>query len=73
MGIAKKASARVLSDAGLTAPGGIWAVRCSARPIRDRTHQLAVAHYIRKHAQRGAVVWSLRHEPEAQGLRSPGL
>jgi hypothetical protein len=58
MGIAKKASARVLSDAGLTAPGGIWAVRCSARPIRDRTHQLALVRYVRAHARQGAAVWS---------------
>ncbi len=58
MGIAKKASARVLSDAGLTAPGGIWAVRCSARPVRNRDHQLALVRYVRAHARQGAAVWS---------------
>jgi len=58
VGIAKKNSARALSDAGLVAPGGVWAVRGKLKPIADRRHQLAVVQYIRDHALEGALVWS---------------
>ena len=59
VGIAKKRSARALSKSGLISEGGVWAVRCRPLPIRDRAHQVNVATYIRKHAKKGAVVWSL--------------
>ncbi|MGB2821400.1 MAG: hypothetical protein WBF17_10490 [Phycisphaerae bacterium] len=58
VGIAKKDSARALSDAGLVAPGGVWTVRGSIRPIEDRGHQLRVAQYVRDHAPGGAAIWS---------------
>lgn len=58
LGIAKKDSARALSDAGLVAQGGIWAVRGSVKPILDRQHQINVIGYIRDHAAEGAAVWS---------------
>jgi len=58
VGIAKKDSARALSDAGLLAPGGVWTVRGSIKPIEERQHQLRVARYIRDHACHGAAVWS---------------
>ena len=58
MGIAKKRSSRAMSEAHLVARGGVWAVRCSACPIRDRTHQLALVRYVRAHARQGAAVWS---------------
>ncbi len=58
IGIAKKRAARALSDAGLVAPGGVWGKRCGVRPVKDRQHQLTVARYIPKHANKGAVVWS---------------
>lgn len=59
MGIAKKRSARALSDAGLVAKGGVWAVRCRPLPIRSRSHQTNVFDYIRKHRKKGAAVWSV--------------
>jgi len=40
--------------------GGVWAVRCRAKPIRDRAHQINVFYYILEHAQEGAWVWSFR-------------
>jgi hypothetical protein len=58
VGIAKKNSSRALSDAGLVAPRGVWAVRGSIEPVKDRQHQLNVVRYIRNHAVRGAAVWS---------------
>jgi REP element-mobilizing transposase RayT len=59
VGIAKKDAARALSDLGLTPPGGIWAVRCKAKPIRNRHHQLRVSRYIPAHIRRGAAVYSI--------------
>ena len=58
VGIAKKNSARTLSDAGLVTAGGVWAARGSIKPIKDRRHQLNVARYIRGHGPEGAAVWS---------------
>lgn len=64
VGLAKKNSARALSEAGLVAPGGVWAVRGSIKPVTDRQHQLNVAGYIRRHVREGAAVWSqVRREP----------
>lgn len=72
VGIAKKNSARALSDAGLTAPGGIWAVRGQIKPIRDRVHQLNAVKYIRDHGREGAAVWSvLRRGPQRSDGRTP--
>jgi len=58
VGIAKKESARAISTANLGPSGGIWAVRCKVTPINDRDHQVTVARYIAKHAQRGAALWA---------------
>jgi len=58
-GIAKKESAKALSTASLAAPGGVWAVRSHAKPIRDREHQLIVARYIADHESEGAAVWAV--------------
>jgi hypothetical protein len=66
LGIAKKDSARALSDAGLVTPGGVWAVRGALKPILDRQHQINVVGYIRDHAVEGAAVWSrIARPPEA--------
>jgi len=71
VGIAKKDSARALSDAGLAPQGGIWGKRSRIQPIRDRSHQLNVFNYIAKHASRGAVVWTFRHDRKvAEQFRS---
>ena len=59
MGIAKKRSARYLSDAQLVDRGGVWAKRCRPMPINDRAHQVRVFGYIRDHRKKGAAVWSL--------------
>jgi hypothetical protein len=59
IGIAKKESARGLSRMGLRPEGGIWAVRCKCKPIRNRGHQVRVARYILAHYKRGAAVFSL--------------
>jgi hypothetical protein len=62
MGKAKGRSAREMSRAGAVELGGVWAVRCKCLPVRDRAHQVNVAHYIREHADQGAAVWSLLPE-----------
>ena len=60
VGLAKKDSARLLSDAGFVEKGGVWAVRNRCVPITDRQHQLNTYHYIKQHANRGAAVWVFR-------------
>ena len=62
VGIAKKQSAKRLTRENLVRSGGIWGVRCKPKPISDRAHQLRVAHYIRRHAAKGAIVWSLTRD-----------
>ncbi len=57
IGLAKKRSARVLSDEKMVAKGGVWAVRFRSLPIRDRGHQVNCARYIMAHAKHGASVW----------------
>jgi len=67
VGIAKKSSARALSEASLVPPGGVWTTRFRCLPIADRAHQVNVARYIADHRQRGAAVWTVweqkRKEP----------
>ncbi len=59
VGIAKMRATRALGKARLAPPGTVWAKRCKVTPIRDRAHQLNVARYIAKHANRGGVVWAV--------------
>lgn len=61
VGRAKGRAARALSSAGLVPPGGVWAKRFRCLPVRDRSHQVAVARYIIAHGSgsRGACVWSV--------------
>jgi hypothetical protein len=59
VGQAKGVSARMLSKSGLIAQGGVWATRCRCLPIRNRSHQVNVTHYIRRHARQGAAVYSM--------------
>ena len=78
MGIAKKNSARALSDAGMVARGGVWALRCRPLPVKSRDHQVRVFGYLRKHRAKGAVVWSVhptdtRLLPLSPGIQIPGL
>ena len=62
VGIAKKDSARALSESGLVPQGGVWAVRSRCLPIRDRAHQLNVFRYILRHVSQGAAVWNYRDQ-----------
>lgn len=64
VGLAKKHSSFMLSRAGL--PGRVWAKRCRAAPIRDRSHQVNTYEYIAAHRRRGACVWTFR-----EGLLHP--
>jgi len=57
IGQAKRRSARLLSERGLASPGGVWAVRSRAEPIKDERHAAATLHYILNHASRGACIW----------------
>ncbi len=69
IGIMKAASARTLSKADLCEPGGVWAVRCGIKRIKDPAHQRATYRYILRHRERGAYVWTFRDErpsPAAQ-------
>jgi hypothetical protein len=60
MGIAKKRSARALSDGGLVPEGGVWARGCGRRYIKNEQHFSVVANkYIPDHAKQGAAVYSI--------------
>ena len=56
VGVAKKRSARALSDARLVARGGVWAVRSRSLPINDESHWTNARAYILKHERDGASV-----------------
>lgn len=71
IGIAKKRSARSLSDSGLVEPGGVWAVRCKCLPIKDRAHQVAAYAYILRHGAKGARVWTFKQERSVLTKRKP--
>lgn len=60
VGIAKKESARYLSERSLVEPGGVWGKRSKCVPIESRRHQINVFHYIMAHGDRGAAVWSYK-------------
>jgi hypothetical protein len=66
LGLAKSFVSRQLKDQGhfTSHRGGIWAVRAQCVPIANRPHQLAVAAYIRCHAEQGSAMWTRRVEPE---------
>lgn len=61
VGRAKMHSSMLLRGHGL--PGGVWAVRSRALPIRDREHQINVFNYVVKHRGRNAAVWTFRDGP----------
>ena len=46
--------------------GKLWAARGKATPIRDRQHQVNCFHYILRHAEGGAWVWSFRDGAPSQ-------
>ncbi len=65
VGQAKGVSSRLLGKHGLA--GAVWAKRCRPLPVRDRSHQVNVFHYIRGHVEKGACVWTFR-----EGIIEPG-
>ncbi len=64
VGIAKKDSARALSNRDLVRSGGLWAARFRILAITSRSHQVNVARYIADHARRGAAVWACWQAPK---------
>ena len=58
VGLAKKHSSHVLREFGL--PGRIWARKCRALPIRDRSHQLNTFNYIIAHRKQSSCIWTFR-------------
>ncbi len=60
VGIAKKRSARALSEANITEPGGVWAVRSRALPINDQAHARTARAYILRHQSQGAAIFPQR-------------
>lgn len=73
IGIAKKDSAQVLTQAKLVDSGGVWAKRCRALGLRGREHQLNVFSYIVRHGDHGAATWTFRDPPPKSLWRPHGL
>ncbi len=65
IGIAKKRTARRLSDGGLVAPGGVWAKRSRAAPVSDASHLRNAIEYVRRHAEKGAATWCAPEDESA--------
>ncbi len=70
-GRAKRFTTLKLRDRGWQ--GELWGVRCKAKRIRDRAHQVNTYHYIERHAEQGSLDRRLeaaalmRPPPQAQG------
>jgi hypothetical protein len=58
VGRAKKHACFVLKACGLDSR--LWTAKAKVTPIRDRTHQVNVFHYICRHQAEGAWVWTFR-------------
>jgi len=58
IGIAKKDAARKVSDLKVVQPGGLWAKRSKADPIRDRAHQINTVWYILDHVDERGAIWA---------------
>ncbi len=58
VGRAKKNASFALREGGLA--GTVWAKKCHALPIADRSHQVNAYNYIRDHITKGACVWTFR-------------
>jgi hypothetical protein len=72
MGLAKKHAAFEAKGQGWQ--GKLWGQRGKEVPVRDRTHQRNVYHYLFDHAKEGAWVWVWKREgPEAHGRPAVGL
>ena len=58
VGLAKKHASHILGEFGL--PGRVWARKCRALPIRNRSHQVNTFEYILAHRQQGSCVLTFR-------------
>ena len=58
LGLAKKESSAYLRQRGLAPEGGLWALRCECKPIKDERHYAKAFDYILDHAKHGSAVWS---------------
>jgi len=56
-GIAKKRSARALSEQDHIPEGGAWALRSRSHPINDEQHLQTARQYILRHQSQGAAIW----------------
>jgi len=65
VGLAKRHSSRILGEFGL--PGRLWARKCRALPIVDRSHQVNTFEYILAHRKQGSCVWTFRDGPLESG------
>jgi hypothetical protein len=70
IGIAKKDAARKASDLEIVAPGGLWAKRSKADPIRNRGHQVNTTWYILDHVDQGGAIWAPERILKAHEERS---
>ena len=57
VGLAKKECSAYMKLDGLTAPGGLWAVRCKCLPIADDSHLTSARDYIHDHIDLGAAIY----------------
>lgn len=64
VGLAKKHASHILRELGLQ--GQVWARKCRALPIRNRSHQINTFKYIVAHREHGAFVWTFK-----EGLLHP--
>ncbi|HQY88276.1 MAG TPA: hypothetical protein PK402_06435 [Tepidisphaeraceae bacterium] len=62
VGISKKESSAYLKREGIGSDGGIWALRNKCDPVKDRSHQLNIVHYIAKHAEQDAAIWMIKQK-----------
>jgi len=58
VGIAKKRSARALSERALVEAGGVWAIRSRAGIINDEAHLRTATRYVLRHEGQGAATCS---------------
>jgi hypothetical protein len=55
-----RGSSHYLKREHLAPEGGLWGVRSECVPLEDRAHEVFAFDYIRKHARKGAAVWTFR-------------
>lgn len=71
IGRAKKHATFKLRDTGSS--GKVWESGCHVEPVNDRQHQVNVFHYICRHQEKGAWLWTFRDPPPAPRTQSGGV